>query len=129
MSRKTERSFLLVVDAVHRQQVDDVAFLETDAAELHAADLRVRAANVVARLGTGDLGCLPKAAQLCAEHDAPGGRRTGLIATAKPGRLLKARVLRGHQALHVRSWSPVRPLRLRGPDRIEEPHHRVVPLW
>jgi hypothetical protein len=61
--RQQTRVLGLVVDAVEREQVGDVAFLEADAAEFHPADFGLRRANGPAGLVTGDALRLPQAAQ------------------------------------------------------------------
>jgi len=63
----------LVVDAVHGEQVHDIAFLETDAPELHPADLGLRGADPVARLLPGDSPRFAEPAQLGSEQDATDG--------------------------------------------------------
>src|SRR5207237_5090621 len=67
-----------VRDAVEGKEIDDVALLEADPAQLHPADLRFRTADRVARLLPGDATGLPQAPQLGAEehpgHGGSGGR-------------------------------------------------------
>src|SRR6202008_3046113 len=96
-----EGALVLVLYAVHREQVDDVSLLEADPAELHPADLRVRAADRVAGVGAGDLRGLTQAAELGAEHDPSGRRRTADVVRSGRGDFLRAtaRVVRDHRCL------------------------------
>src|SRR5260370_40468409 len=61
----------LVVDAVHGEEVDDIAFLETDPPEFHPADLRFRGADAVAGFLPGNSLGLAQPAQLGSEQDTP----------------------------------------------------------
>lgn len=81
-----------VGDAVQGQQVGDVALLEADAAELHAADLRMGAADLVARLLGGDAAGLAQPPQLCAEENAQdGGAAAARIIDQPSGRITLGR--------------------------------------
>jgi hypothetical protein len=66
-------AFLHVVLAVQREQVDDVAFLEADPAQLHPADLRLRGADRITGLGPGQAPFLAQSPQVRADQD-PDGR-------------------------------------------------------
>ncbi|GAA0949164.1 hypothetical protein GCM10009554_47480 [Kribbella koreensis] len=76
IARKSKQPLALfgVVDAVQREQVADVAFLETDPAQLHPADLGLRRADLPAGIGPGDSGRLTHSPQVCAEDDPQRGR-------------------------------------------------------
>src|SRR5262249_20607114 len=72
---------LRVVHAVHREQVGDVAFLEPDAAQLHAADLGFGTTDGVAGRLPRDAGFFTKPSQLRAQDHAAGRRAEILLAT------------------------------------------------
>jgi len=93
------RALLVVGDPVQRQQVDDIAFLESHPAQFQPADLRVGRADGVAGRLPADPGVLPEPAQLGAQNDARDGRPV----------VLPRKVPRrgnGRRRLPVR-WSPV----------------------
>jgi hypothetical protein len=84
-----------VLDAVHRQQVGDVAFLEPDPAQLEPADLGLRPADVVAGLLAGDARLLTEPAQLRAQDHPPRRRADVLFATGRVHRV-HSRTFRAH---------------------------------
>src|SRR5690606_7841864 len=73
-------AFGIVDDAVEREQVLDITCLESDAPELHPADLGLGGADVASGLVAREPALLAQAPQARTEHDAPYGRSgTGRI--------------------------------------------------
>src|SRR5690606_30190835 len=67
-------AFGIVDDAVEREQVLDITCLESDAPELHPADLGLGGADVESGLVAREPALLAQAQQARTEHDAPYGR-------------------------------------------------------
>jgi phenylacetic acid degradation operon negative regulatory protein len=65
---------LLIIDAVHGEQVIHIPDLEPDPAVLHPADLGARRPDLIGRLLRRYAGRLAESAQLAAEHHAQHGR-------------------------------------------------------